>query len=471
MLRNKVLFLTLGFIFILFFSYVAVPINAQSASQNQVMPMTSNPQTFGKIADNGVVVGIWYSGFLSSQNPIIESSVIHTNSLFVTIINTHNTSLSFTMYGNLYGSNLSKSVDNISVIHTVAPLSEMSYSLNLPIKSGSFFVKFTYRNIEFTFTYTPVKALFPANINTNAQKITFALEIIFEVALMAIIASIIASLMLKRMFYFPKSNISSVILILLGLGVVIFIFINAVYLYLLSIPYYAYLIPVFIMILFLELQLRHGDLKECVFISISNNEHNGKEIPVFDDGFYIHKDKNKHYVIDSESTIKAFKRLIGLYTYMDIDKEYIHYTNIDGNREYYFLEPSKNYRSAIVTKYKEYGNGRFSKHIRFKHYKINLSNNAHIGDVISVLSGIRQTNEIAKDKNAYLNENMELKAKIANGSMKANFKFLYKFSKLISTIKDIIPENELQLIESEIKATQDNINKEAESNKNIEGYQ
>lgn len=461
MLKNKLLILSL-IAFILILPALSIGEPDTHFAFSPAISGVQNPQTFGKIADNGVVLAFWYVGFLNAQNVIDSSTLIHTNQVFLTIINTHNSSLNFVMSGHIYSqNNLTKNIDNLSVSESVSPLSEQSFQINLPLFTGNFIVKYSYRNVNFSFSYIPVKALFPTNINTVGQKIVFALEIIFEVSMATMTASVMASGMLKKMYYFPKKSASTMILVISGFAIALFVILNSVYLYILSIPYYFYLIPVFFSILFLELELRHSGLKESVFVSISKSEHSAEGIPVFDDSFFIVKYKNKHIVVDSESIYKAFKRLFGLYTYMDFPAEYVHFLNIDGNREYYFLQPDKDFRNAIVSQYKEHGNGKISKHIKFKHYRVNLSSNAHVGDIIRVLAGVSQTVDLAKQKNDYLNENMNLKAQIRNGSVQANFKFLYKFSKLISGIKDIIPESELQLIESEISKTKEELDKES----------
>lgn len=461
MIRNKsFIIIPLIAIFLLF----SIPIHSQSANNNlSAIPFSQikNPNTFGEMADNGVIFAVWYSGFLVNfQNA--QGQNIRTNNLFVTFANPYNYTMNMLVTVELLNpNNLSK----IEYSHTqnfiVNGLSIQSFSLNLPVNTGHYDAIIQYENVQVQFEYNPSVALLPANINTIGQESIFVLENIGISFTVLMIASISSEIMLKKMYYFPKKSLSTYILVILGFFATIFIWLNALYYYIVSIPYYYYFIPLFFIALFFELSIRHKDIPESVFISISTNKNDadGDEIPVFDDEYYIIPRNDKYIVINKDSFLKAFKRLFGIYTYLEMPNNIVKYSNLKGNRYYYFLEPSDKYRTAITQK--DYpAESRFEKifnKVRTKSYITNLSNTAHLGDVLRVMTNIKQIEQLAKEKKNYLDELTELKIKIHNATMTANFQWLYKIGMLVDNIKDFIPESDYNLIMSEIESAQKQI--------------
>ena len=465
MIKNKLLLVLPIIIIALLFANIP----AHSQSQNYIpFNQVTNPNTFGEMADNGVIFAVWYSGFLVNyQNA--QSQNIRTNSVYVTFANPNNYTMNMLITLELLNpNNLSDVQYSNTINYVVNAYSINSFSLNLPVSNGHFDALVSYKNVQVTFEYNPSIALLPTNINTIGQESIFVLENIGISFIVLMFASVISELMLKRMYYFPKKSISSYVLVLIGFFAIMFIWLNALYYYIVGIPYYYYFIPLFIIGLFFELSIRHRDIPESVFISISTNKNDVgiNEIPVFDDEYYIIPRKNDFVVINKDSFIKAFKRLFGFYTYLDMPNNIIKYPNLSGKRYYYFLKPSPNYKSAIIQK--EYpAKSRFDRifnKLRSRAYMVNLSDTSHLGDVLRVMSGIKTIEELAKQKKSYLDELTDLKIQIQNATVTANFQWLFKLSMLIDNIKGLIPENEYNLIIKEIQDKQ----KEFSENKNSE---
>ena len=195
-----------------------------------------------------------------------------------------------------------------------------------------------------------------------------------------------------------------------------------------------------------------------------NREIYTGKIPVIDDNVYLGKKKNKYIVIDSKSFLKAFKRLFGFYTYLDMPENMIEYPNIDDDRNYYFCSIVNDSKKPMLELIKPEYHFIRNRHLnKPKMYKLNASSNAHIGDVIAVMTNLKQINDLARENNEYSKENMELRAKIMNGAVKADYNFIKKSSKIIKGMNELIPEfkqkmlNESDKKESENKENTENI--------------
>lgn len=465
MIKSKLLLLLSIIIITLLFANI--PVHSQTKNY-EPFTSVSNPNTFGQMADNGVIFAVWYSSFLTPyQNA--QNQNIRTNTVYLTFANPYNYSMNMQITLELLNPNNLTDVQYTNTVnYVVNAYSINSFSLNLPVNKGHFDAIVSYKNLQVNFAYNPSIALLPANINSIGQESIFVIENIGISFIVLMFASVASELMLKRMYYFPKKSISSYILVLIGFFAIMFIWLNALFYYIVAIPYYYYFIPLFIIGLFFELSIRHRDIPESIFISISTNKNDVgvSEIPVFDDEYYIIPRKNNFIVINKDSFTKAFKRLFGFYTYLDMPNNIVKYPNLSGKRYYYFLKPSPNYKSAIIQKEfpaKSRLDRIFNK-LRTRAYLVNLSDTSHLGDVLRVMSGIKTIEELAKQKKSYLDELTDLKIQIQNATITANFQWLFKLSMLIENIKDLIPENEYNLIINEIQSKQ----KEFSENKNTE---
>ena len=449
----------------------------------------AQPQFFGQSANNGNIIGISQSGFLGQYAPIQNGQSISNNIIDLTFYNvqySHNVSINIAYYQSVMTKNgtVLKELRTQIISFYAQQYEIINKNISLYLFKGSFIVEMQYRNINFTFSYSPLPALFPVHINTYGQLALYSVVLLFISLVVFILGRLTAEFMLRRMLYFPKMTISGAILIIL-LGLIgFFIIFNSIYLRILSIPYYYFVVPVFIMSIALELQIGSGKTKEAVFFGMTGNgqierifinkDKNSKskeyyigKIPIIDDSIRIGILKGKVIVIDKTSFVKAFKRLFGFYTYLEMPSNMIQYPNKDNTREYYFCSFVQNDNEPMLIQEKREYHLFKNRHLnKPKRYRVNASSNAHIGDVISVMTDLKQIDSLAKENNEYAKENKELRAKIINGSIKADYKFIKEAAQMLTGLYDIVPEFKQKLEAENDKKENDAENKNTD---NMEG--
>ena len=430
-----------------------------------VVPSLSfaQPQFFGQSASNGDIIGISQSGFLGVYSPIANGQTINNNVIDLTFYNVQNSqNISVLIQYSQTIGNHTQIVRNQTVSFYALQYEILNKNISLYLFKGTFTVNIEYMNVNFTFGYSPVASLFPVNIQTYGELALYSIILLGVSLFIFVLGTLTAEGMIKRMLYFPKMSLSAIVLSLVLGFIAFFIIYNSIYLKILSIPYYYFVLPVYFMSIAIELQLRAPKTKEAIFIGMTdsgkierifinkdknkdskNSEYYIGKIPVIDDKIQIGNKKNKTVVIDSSSFGKAFKRLFGFYTYLDIPAGMIEYPNVKGDRIYYFSAKVNNSKNPMLELQKSEYHLFRNRHLnKAKTYKINVSSNAHIGDVISVLTDIKQIDALAKENNEYSKENKELHAKIKNGSLYADYKFIRDAAKLIKGLDKLIPEFE-----------------------------
>ena len=419
----------------------------------------ASPSFFGDVASNGNIIGISQSGFLGQNSPISNGQTISDNVICLTFYNIHtttNVSIAISYYQEI--GNKTVEIRSQTLNLYMPQFQIINDNVSLYLFKGSYIVDMTYDNVNFTFQYSPVNALFPVHINNNGELAFYSIILLGIGLFVFVLGTLTSEFMIRKMLYFPKMSLSAYFLAFLLGFVAIFVLFNAIYLKILSIPYYYFVIPLFFMSIAIELQLRRGKAKEAIFFGMTDSgkidrifinkdkESKSKEyytgkIPVIDDDIYIGKKKNQTIVIDSTSFIKAFKRLFGFYTYLEMPLDMIEYPNIDDTRIYYFCsivnDSKKPMLELVKSEYHFFRNRKLNKP---KTYKINTSSNAHIGDVISVMTDLKQIDSLAKENNLYAKENKELHAQIQNGAIKADYKFILEAAKLLKPMNKLIPD-------------------------------
>ena len=417
------------------------------------------PQFFGQSANNGNIIGISQAGFLGIYSPIQNGQVINNNIIDLTFYNvqySHNISI-FIQYSQQIG-NKTLIVRNQTVSFYAIQYQIINKNISLYLFKGNFFVLMKYRNINFTFSYSPLPSLFPVVIKTYGELALYSIILLGISLLVFVLGTLTAEAMIKRMLYFPKMSLSAVILSLLLGFISFFIIYNSIYLKVLSIPYYYFIVPVYLMSVAIELQLRTPRTREAIFFGMSDSgkiertfinkdkgtkaiEYYTGKIPIIDDKVQIGFKQNKMVIIDSSSFLKAFKRLFGFYTYLATPEGMIEYPNMKNDRIYYFCSFVNNSKMPMLTLDK--GEFHIFKHKdknRPKTYHLNASKNAHVGDVISVLTDLKQIDKLAKENNEYSKENKELHSKIVNGSIEADYRFIREAAFLIHGLRELIPD-------------------------------
>ena len=447
----------------------------------------ASPQFFGQSASNGDIIGISQSGFLGQFEPIANGQTISCNVIDLTFYNIHsaqNISIHISYYQQI--GNKTVNIRNQTFSFFANQYQIENLNLSLYLFKGQYVVDMYYLNVNFTFAYQPAPALFPVKITNNGELALYSIILLGIGLIIFVLGTLTAEFMIRRMLYFPKMPLSAYFLtFILGIFAV-FILFNAIYLKIISIPYYYFVIPLFFMSIAIELQLRRGKAKEAIFFGMQNTGkieriffnkdtksenreiYTGK-IPVIDDNVYLGKKKNKYIVIDSKSFLKAFKRLFGFYTYLDMPENMIEYPNIDDDRNYYFCSIVNDSKKPMLELIKPEYHLIRNRHLnKPKTYKINAASNAHIGDVIAVMTNLKQINDLARENNEYSKENMELRAKIMNGAVKADYNFIKKSSKIIKGMNELIPEFKQKMLNESDKKESEN-KENTENNGNSEG--
>jgi hypothetical protein len=444
-----------------------------------ILPSVSfaQPQFFGQTAYNGDIIGISQTGFLGVYSPINNGQSINNNIIDLTFYNvqySQNVSIHIS-YSQVIG-NKTEIVRNQTINFFALQYEIINKNISLYLFKGSFFVDLSYDNVNFTFQYSPVASLFPVNIQTYGQLALYSIILLAVSLFIFVLGTLTAEAMIKRMLYFPKMSLSSIVLSLLLGFIAFFIIYNSIYLKILSIPYYYFVLPVYFMSIAIELQLRSAKTKEAIFFGLTdsgkierifinkdknkdskNSEYYTGKIPIIDDKIQIGKKQNKTVVIDSSSFIKAFKRLLGFYTFLEIPIGMIEYPNIKNDRIYFFCSIVNNSKNPMLELQKsEYHFIRHREMNKPKTYKINASSNAHIGDVLSVMTDLKQIDSLARENNEYSKENKELHAKIINGSIAADYKFIKEASEILKPLNKLIPDFKEKIQNEENKEESNN---------------
>ncbi len=446
------------------------------------------PQFFGQSASNGDIIGISQAGFLGIYSPIAQGQTINNNVIDLTFYNvqySQNETIHI-QYSQQIG-NKTEIVRNQTISFYAVQYQILNRNISLYLFKGTFFVLLRYENVNFTFSYSPVPSLFPVQIKTYGELALYSIILLGVSLLVFVLGTLTAEGMIKRMLYFPKMSLSAIVLALLLGFIAFFIIYNSIYLKILSIPYYYFVVPVFLMSVAIELQLRSPKTKEAIFFGMSDSgkierifinknktdrayEYFTGKIPIIDDKVQIGFRKNKMIIIDPSSFLKAFKRLFGFYTYLEVPEGMVEYPNIENNRLYYFCSFVNDSKKPMLTLDKgEFHIFRHREKNKPKTYRLNASKNAHIGDVISVLTDVKQIDMLARENNEYSKENKELHAKILNGSIQADYKFIRQAAFLIHGLRELIPDFKEKLNDEEEKTKENKGNETNGQKDNSEG--
>ena len=195
MIKSKLLLLLSIIIITLLFANI--PVHSQTKNY-EPFTSVSNPNTFGQMADNGVIFAVWYSSFLTPyQNA--QNQNIRTNTVYLTFANPYNYSMNMQITLELLNPNNLTDVQYTNTVnYVVNAYSINSFSLNLPINKGHFDAIVSYKNLQVNFAYNPSIALLPANINSIGQESIFVMENIGISFIVLMFASVASELMLKR---------------------------------------------------------------------------------------------------------------------------------------------------------------------------------------------------------------------------------------------------------------------------------
>lgn len=404
----------------------------------------ATPTLFGKVANDGSLIGLYYNDLLGNTIIIDNNSFIPVNKINVAIYSPFtNGQITFTVEqyqlqkvkehfvnGNTSYNETVTMPYNIVYDNQSIPIAQHSIvfsTLDIPTTNLTENVVISYDGISFSFYHHTAPILLPSVIQ-NGSLLSIYLFATLVTSIDLIISTLIASAILRKIKYSPPISLSGWMLILLLSSMSIFFFIAGfsyqfIY-YIGFIQWYYYLIPLTFLFILIMLDILPKDVELWDLIRIYSSDRRNK-INLKQKKIMIARHSQYNYIlVKKKSRIDAIKRLLGIVTPVIFESEPIWYAENElctdkmrHTKRIYFLPYNKDISTTetkeIIEK-TEKNEGKFRKlkpnKIK-KYYFIPVSNN-YMQNVAEFLSNLKNVTDISKKAEENEFKLAEIKSKL-----------------------------------------------------------
>ena len=343
-------------------------------------PFQPSPQLFGKISNDGTLIGIYYNNLLGQSLIVGDGSFVPVNALTVVAYspNGHGQiTLTIEQYqtetvhelvksGNTTINETAQLAYNIQYLNqsVVAPQRSIAQSsIQLPASNVTSTVIVTYDGATFTFNHHTAPVELPLFITQGGLLAVylFALGVsLFD----ALCAAVIAKRIIAKARYWPERSLSSWALIFVGTGISILMFIAAfseqAYYYIGFIQWYYYLIPMTFVLIMLFMTLFDPQVKIKQLIRLHDDEYGEIKTEITNVLTATHE-KYGEIQVSKYSRKDALKRLFGYYKPIIYDDGTPPWKARNSNwskptrdvAELYFLDPERGLGEVKAEDYKK----------------------------------------------------------------------------------------------------------------------
>lgn len=320
----------LTFLIVILITFTAIsstvgPVRATSFTQN-------SPQLFGKISNNGALIGIYYNNLLGQSMIVSDGTFVPVNGLIVVAYSPNgNGQINLTVRqfqtktvhetvhnGNVTINETAQIVYNIQYLNqtVIAPQRSIAQSsIQLPESNITTTVIIAYDGTTFTFYHHTAPVELPLFITQGGLLAVylFALSIsLFD----ALCAAIIAKKVIAKARYWPERSLSSWALIFVGSVISILMFVAAfseqAYYYIGFIQWYYYLIPMTFVLVMLFMTLFDPQVKIKQLIRLFADDYGEIKTEITNILAATHE-KHGEIQVSKYSRKDAFRRLLGYY--------------------------------------------------------------------------------------------------------------------------------------------------------------
>ena len=397
------------------------------------------PVLFGKAAQNGDLLALYYTNPLgqveiisqSSQVPIdtlnlIIYSPIRSGELNVSVFTYTMKEVQITIKQGNLTTNLTQDrqfpIAYMNQTFNVSARSIMTFSLSLPYSSAQSQIQVSYDGAVFQFQHKTTPNAIPVFL-TSGGELGLMIIVFVLTSLVWGLGALTSKLIMKRARYWPQRSASSWILIFIFLGIAVYFFVGTYYYDLGYVQWWYFLIPVWFIANMVMLSWWPANVERWELMTLKG----GKENKVYHDveKVYVSPHAKATWIkIERDSRIDAFKRLIGQFVpirfapgeppwYMENESWE---DPVWDTRRVYLMDPEKGPAHFFSLEK--------SRFWRFVHhsveYHIPLSGH-YTKDAADFLSEEKAVLEIAKENESLRKENRNFRIQFTTGKRKVGY--------------------------------------------------
>ena len=408
----------------------------------------AQPVLFGKAANNGDLLGLYYTDPLGQTIIVNTSTMVPLDSLDMVIYSPFTSGpVNLTIYTFTYSQeNLTlKGLNNSTVTRTITIQDVIQYdnqslpatarqiqvsTLALPSSPKIVNVEVAFDGAIFIFTHRTTPNSIPVFL-TQGGELGLVIVLFILSSLVWSLGALTSKMILKRARYWPKRSASSWVIVFFILGIALYFFLGTYYYDLGYIQWYYFLLPVWFLSVMVMLGWWDPNVERWELMLIKGTKHE----KVYEDIEKIYAAphvRHKWIKIDRDSRIEAVKRVLGIYTpivfydgpppwYME-NEEWE--DPIWDTKRVYLLDPKKG--AAHTLKKETWRFWILSRHV--SEFHIPLSGH-YSRDAAEFLGEMTAVFEISEENEGLRVENRNYRIKYETGKLKVGYEELNALTK------------------------------------------
>ena len=405
------------------------------------------PVLFGKAAQNGDLLALYYTNPLgqveiisqSSQVPIdtlnlIIYSPIRSGELNVSVFTYTMKEVQITIKQGNLTTNLTQDrqfpIAYMNQTFNVSARSIMTFSLSLPYSSAQSQIQVSYDGAIFQFGHKTTPNAIPVFL-TSGGELGLMIIVFVLTSLVWGLGALTSKLIMKRARYWPQRSASSWILIFIFLGIAVYFFLGTYYYDLGYVQWWYFLIPVWFIANMVMLSWWPANVERWELETNKGGE--GKKALKRIDTVYVTPHREENWIkIEKDSRLDALKRLMGIYVPIKFAPGEPPWFSENENWEDPLFDTKKTYFMDPARGPPHFFSTEKSRFWRFVHrsveYHIPLAGH-YTKSVMDFLAELKGIIEVARENEALREENRNFRIKMSTGKLKVGYEELNGITK------------------------------------------
>ena len=409
----------------------------------------AQPVLFGKAANNGDLLGLYYTDPLGQTIIVNTSTMVPLDSLDMVIYSPFTSGpVNLTIYTFTYSQeNLTlKGLNNSTVTRTITIQDVIQYdnqslpatarqiqvsALALPSSPKIVNVEVAFDGAIFIFTHRTTPNSIPVFL-TQGGELGLVIVLFILSSLVWSFGALTSKMILKRARYWPKRSASSWVIVFFILGIALYFFLGTYYYDLGYIQWYYFLLPVWILSVMVMLGWWDPNVERWA-LELTRKGNNEGKMSHTNENIYVAPHARYGFIkIDRDSRLDAIRRVLGIYTPVkfydgpppwSLDNEKWEDPIWDTKRTYY-LDPKRG--EAHTLKKEAWRFWLFSHHVSEFHIPLSGQYMKKVAEFWGELTSVI---ELAKENEELFDENVDLRIKVENAKARVSLEKLIEITK------------------------------------------
>ena len=291
---------------------------------------SNQPVLFGKAANNGDLLGLYYTDPLGQTIIVNTSTMVPVNSLDIVIYSPFDSgSVNLSVYTFTYAQeNLTlRGANNSTITRVITVQDIIQYDnqslpatarqiqvslLGLPSSSKIVNVEVSFDGAVFTFTHRTSPNSVPVFL-TQGGELGLVIILFILASLVWSLGALTSKMILKRARYWPKRSTSSWVIVFFVIGIVLYFFLGSYYYDLGYIQWYYFLVPVWFLSVMVMLGWWDPTIERWELMLTKGSKHE-KIYGGIEKVYAAPHVKYEWIEISRDSRLEAIKRVLGFYS-------------------------------------------------------------------------------------------------------------------------------------------------------------